>query len=101
MSTTELAKMLPSDYIGYKKCLDAVDELLSAYNKMATDPEKEITMNIIYYRIRFIARLSTDKISFEDQVKILTQLINSRRTIKTLYYGDIDPFAIDSVIKRS
>ncbi|KAG6999264.1 hypothetical protein G7Y79_00036g072200 [Physcia stellaris] len=89
--------MFPSDYRGHKRCLDALDEILSAYNKMATDSEKHITVDIIDNRINFIASLSTDIISFEDQVKIVTQLINSRTTMKKHL---IESSAIDSAIKE-
>lgn len=95
--TTDLVKMFPSDYLGHKRCLDALDEILSAYNKMATDSEKQITVDIIDYRINFIASLSTDVISFEDQVKIVTQLIDSRTTMKKHL---IESSAIDSAINK-
>ena len=95
--TTELVKMFPSDYRGHKRCLDALDEILSAYSKMATDSEKQIIVDIIDNRVNFIASLNTNVINFEDQVKIVTQLINSRTTVRKHL---IESSAIDSAIKR-
>lgn len=89
--------MLPPDYLGCKKCLDALDELLSVYKKMAAKSESQTTKDILGYRIKFIGRLSTIDITFEDQVKILTQLINSRTTMKKHF---IEISGIDSAIHK-
>lgn len=87
--------MLPKS-IDYKKLLEDLDGLLVLANMLGVD-QSALIVETIDNRIKFIARLNTRDIRFEDLVKIVTLLIKSRNIMKQ---QSLDTSAIDNAINE-